>query len=47
MGKVGGKVKVANLGDFVIIQEQNGEVSTHGEIPLKMYFKENSTKQTV
>lgn len=35
MGNVGGKVKVANLCDVVVIQIKNGEVSTHGEIPLK------------
>lgn len=35
MGEVGGKAKVAYARDLIIIQVKDGEVSTHGEIPLK------------
>lgn len=35
MGEVGGKVKVANVCDLIIIQVKDSEVSTHGEITLK------------
>lgn len=39
MGEVGGKAKVANVCDLIIIQVKDSEASTHGEITLKIEFK--------
>lgn len=39
MGEVGSKVKVANMCNLIVIQVENIEVSTHGEIVLKMERK--------
>lgn len=44
MGEVGGKTKVANVCDLVIIQVKNSEVSTHGEIALKIECKSEAYK---
>ncbi len=35
MGEVGGKAKVANACDLIIVEVEDSEVSTHGEIALK------------
>lgn len=39
MSEVGGKTKVANVCDLIVIQVKNSEVSTHGEITLKTKMK--------
>lgn len=39
MGEVGGKAEVVNVRELIIIQVKDSEVSTHGEIPLKVAFK--------
>lgn len=36
MGEVISKAKVANMCDLIVIQVENSEVSTHGEITLKI-----------
>lgn len=38
MGEVGGKAEVVNVCDLIIIQVEDSEVSTNGEITLKIEF---------
>lgn len=39
MCQVGGKAKVADASYLIIIQVENGEVPTHGEVSLKVGLK--------
>lgn len=44
MGEVGGKTKVANVCNLIIIQVKDSEVSAHGQITLKIEFKNETQK---
>lgn len=39
MGEVGGEVEVADVCDMVIIQVKDSQVSTHGNVTLKIGVK--------
>lgn len=39
MSEVGGKAKVGDVCYLIIIQVKDGEVSTHGKIPLQIQIK--------